>query len=158
LILDVGSGGSPLWAKWENIVHTDIAKGRHLEVRCDAQYLPFRDKCFRVVHASHVLEHVDYPLKVLYEFRRVCRGLVLVKVPSGANYRIDGVSSYHVYSWNRFTFENLLRKVFHHVDVSPSIRWLWVGEFMPSLIRRAFTWIVVSLFGKNELTGVCRVE
>lgn len=47
-------------------------------VACDAERLPFRDGAFDVVSCSEMIEHVEHPVAVLLELRRVAkRALVL---------------------------------------------------------------------------------
>ncbi|MFZ0171699.1 MAG: methyltransferase domain-containing protein [Acidimicrobiales bacterium] len=41
--------------------------------QADAEALPFADASFDVVHAHQVLQHVQHPVRVLEEMRRVCR-------------------------------------------------------------------------------------
>lgn len=48
---------------------------------CDAQYLPFKDKCFNLVTSRQVIEHVSDPLKMLAELARVSNHRVLVECP-----------------------------------------------------------------------------
>lgn len=47
----------------------------------DACYLPFRDRAFKYVRASHVLEHVAYPDKALREMVRVSREGIYLSFP-----------------------------------------------------------------------------
>ena len=42
-------------------------------IKCDIQFLPFKDKSFYFVYCAHVLEHVDRPRKAFAELRRVGR-------------------------------------------------------------------------------------
>lgn len=83
LVLDVGSGNSPhpradvlvekyllddsnrIWGR-KPVLSAPV-------VACDAEALPFRDKTFDYVVASHLLEHVDRPDKVMNELARVGR-------------------------------------------------------------------------------------
>ncbi len=58
--------------------------------QADAESLPFGDATFDVVHAHQVLQHVQHPVVVLAEMRRVCR-------PSGTVAARDG--DYHGQAW-----------------------------------------------------------
>ena len=40
-------------------------------LRVDAQHLPFRDKVFRQVYASHIVEHLEDPYAFIRECKRV---------------------------------------------------------------------------------------
>ncbi|MER3520881.1 MAG: hypothetical protein C4317_01030, partial [Acidimicrobiia bacterium] len=81
LVLDVGSGNSPF-------PRADVLAEKFLlddsnriwgqkpvlsapVVACDAEALPFSDKTFDFVVASHLLEHVDRPDRVMLELSRV---------------------------------------------------------------------------------------
>ena len=51
-------------------------------VRCDANYLPFRDKAFEESFCSHLLEHKGMnPVKVVKEMIRVSRSNLIIIVP-----------------------------------------------------------------------------
>jgi len=83
LVLDIGSGLNPL--KEENVIHVDINRlSKHLELVCDAYYLPFQNNKFQIVHASHILEHLENPIKVLEEWKRVTKHLIIIKVPNAS--------------------------------------------------------------------------
>ena len=51
----------------------------------DGDRLPFEDAAFEFVFATHVLEHVEDPLGLLREMRRVATGFVFVEVPLERN-------------------------------------------------------------------------
>ncbi len=79
LVLDVGSGGNPypranvLLDAYEDTFeryHLKLVKDRPL-VFGMAENMPFKDKAFDFVIASHVLEHVSDPAKFLNEMMRV---------------------------------------------------------------------------------------
>lgn len=155
-VLDVGCGKYPLILKDFAVVHVDTSEGTHLEVKCDAHYLPFRDKSFRIVYASHVLEHCIDPLMVLREFERVCDGFAVVKVPNALNYARFREPN-HYYSWSWSTFENLLRLVFSSVSITPAIRVEKSRNKIRNLVKKLQIYILATLFGKNELIAVCRI-
>ncbi len=81
LVLDVGSGNSPfpradVLAEKYLVDDSNRIWGRKPilsapTVACDAEALPFEDKAFEFVVASHLLEHVDRPDKVMNELSRV---------------------------------------------------------------------------------------
>ncbi|MEM2582243.1 MAG: methyltransferase domain-containing protein [Candidatus Caldarchaeum sp.] len=154
-VLDVGSGGRPLFVGRDEVIHCDVARGEHLEVLCDAHHLPFRDEAFRIVHASHLLEHCDFPLTVLREFRRVCNGVVVVKVPN-AEHREHKRTPDHIYSWNPLTFEAILKKVFPEVKVYPTIRVARRENLLTTFIIKVALSMLAALFHHNELTAICK--
>lgn len=50
-------------------------------ILADAHYLPFKDRSFNIVKASHVLEHLKDPLKALDEMMRVAEAKIVLKFP-----------------------------------------------------------------------------
>lgn len=81
LVLDVGAGSCPypradvLLERYVNPVHrcgAPLVADRPI-VFADALKMPFRDKAFDFVVASHVLEHVPEPERFLQELMRVGR-------------------------------------------------------------------------------------
>lgn len=85
-VLDIGCGGDPF-------PHATVlvdcvlqqTKHRHEALRRDARHfvvadigcLPFKEKCFEFVYCSHLLEHVDEPIKACKEIIRVAiRGYI----------------------------------------------------------------------------------
>ena len=85
-VLDIGSGHNP----YEK---ADVLCERYLEdvertghVKIDArpfviatlEFLPFKDRSFDLVTCSHVLEHVDNPLRALEEIKRVGKSAYVV--------------------------------------------------------------------------------
>jgi len=76
--LDVGCG---LHKRGD--VGVDINRESKADIIADAHYLPFREESFNKVSVYAVLEHVDYPQKVLKEINRVCEdgAHVMILVP-----------------------------------------------------------------------------
>lgn len=82
MVLDIGSGHNPhpranvLTDRYleENIDRSGksikLDKKRPFII-CDAQYLPFKDKTFDYIIASHIAEHVENPEKFCKELMRV---------------------------------------------------------------------------------------
>ncbi len=81
LVLDVGSGGTPF--PRSDVLLDRITGAEH---RCgasmvidrpavygDAQKMPFKDKSFDFVVASHILEHMSEPEKFIKELQRVAK-------------------------------------------------------------------------------------
>lgn len=81
-VLDIGSGGYP-FPYATLLVDESLEPSRHRReplimagkpmTLADVQNLPFRNKCFDFVYCSHLLEHVDDPLKACGEIMRVGR-------------------------------------------------------------------------------------
>lgn len=88
----------------------------------DAQQLPFRDNFFDAVFCLEVLEHVDYPDKVLSEIKRVLKkgGYGIILVPTDNllfkliwflwNLKYKVWTHTHVQSFTNTTLEDLIKK------------------------------------------------
>ena len=93
LVLEIGSGISPVLTSCENVVYTDLSSsaldmlkkihGRGQYVVADAMNLPFDDRCFSHVISSEVLEHLEDDRKALMEIARVIKpdGTLIVTFP-----------------------------------------------------------------------------
>lgn len=126
MILDLGSGiPSPAHISFNerNVIHVDISRaGYHLEVQCDAHYLPFQDESFQIIYASHILEHVTHPYNVLKEISRVTKNYAVIKVPNSNHYKQIFESPNHIYGWTKYNLNNLLKLFFKKVTISESNR------------------------------------
>ena len=81
-ILDIGAGHNP-FKGITHLLELDIDEGRHRGGKSlvlphsaalivgDATALPFQERVFNYVYASHVLEHVDAPEKACRELIRI---------------------------------------------------------------------------------------
>ena len=150
MILDVGCGNTEHTLRETNVIHADIDRGAFdLEVLCDIQHLPFRDCCFNVVHASHVLEHIDDPLDAIKELARVSSRVCVVSVPNARMLKV-GDDPKHIYSWNRITLHNLLSRHFKDVKV--------YGEYRGGHSKlRTLAFLVLSAVSDSwGLVAVCR--
>lgn len=169
-LLDVGCGDKPhpnasvcgdlYLGKTVHRTGGKVIKPRKLGnfVRFDAYHLPFKDKCFNVVYTSHVLEHLEKPLNVLKEWKRVADTKVIVKVPDGRGVE-NRESKGHLYTWTKPTLENLLTKIFEkaevHEEASPLL-WIRAG-FAPRLFNfmiKRFLWKLFIFKKPYELVGI----
>ena len=101
-VLEIGSGNRPrkrsdvLCDKFieENTERSggdSIVIDKRPFVVADALALPFKDKCFDYVIASHILEHVDDPHQFISELKRVaCAGYI--ETPSELGEKVFGWS------------------------------------------------------------------
>lgn len=84
--INIGSGGgSCLFKDFGCDVNCDVDRPKMRIpnfVRCDAQYLPFKEKSFSKVVLSHVIEHLENPDNALRESRRICNGKLIIFIPS----------------------------------------------------------------------------
>lgn len=151
MILNLGCGGSHkghMKINSNEFINYDLnvnAKFKH--VRGEAHKLPFHNKVFEHSICFHLLEHVDNPLVVLRELKRVTQKTVTIKVPNATFFKVYTEFKEHIYSWNIFTLHNLLSKVFTSIDIygSKSIRKHKMSIYFGLLF-----------FGDNELTAKCR--
>lgn len=150
MILDIGSGDNPLFYK-DDVIHADLG-GEHLEVKCDAHYLPFKDESFDLIYASHMVEHCIDPKVVLEEFRRVSRKAVVIRI---INAKVDYACETHFYSWNELTLENFLKNFFKDVKIYSSMRITPHKNIMRKLLSLLKVFIFFGIFGKNELIAIC---
>ena len=93
IVLEIGSGLSPVLTSWDRIVYSDLSAqaletlkkmhGKGQYVVADATDLPFRDQSFSHVIASEVLEHLTDDRKALSEIARVTKpdGVLIVTFP-----------------------------------------------------------------------------
>jgi len=95
LVLEVGSGGNP-YARANVLLDAyEVTRQRHwVPLKTDrptvlgfVEHLPFKDKAFDFVIASHVLEHSADPDRFLSELQRVGRG-GYIEVPDAFMERI----------------------------------------------------------------------
>jgi ubiquinone/menaquinone biosynthesis C-methylase UbiE len=102
------------------------------------------------VYLSHVLEHLTNPLLALNEIERVTKKKVVIKVPNASYYRFRASSHNHIFSWNYFTFKNLLECVFDKVEVFSSKKYTQ-RNYLKKII-----FVIGCLFlSDNELTALC---
>jgi SAM-dependent methyltransferase len=133
LVLEIGSGISPVLTSWDRIIYSDLSPEAmailqkiHGKGRCvvaDALSLPFPDHSFSHVIASEVLEHLPDDQKALLEIARVLKpgGTLIVTFPH-----------------RRCYFAHDDRFVGHHrrYDIDDMIRRLHRAGFSPVLIRK----------------------
>lgn len=108
-VLDIGSGGSPfpyathLVDKYPGETHHRYEKFKTNKLpftQADVQELPFDDKSFDFVYCSHVLEHIEDPIKALNEISRVGkRGFI--EVPTKTSDLIFNLTRLkHFHKWH----------------------------------------------------------
>lgn len=133
-VLDIGSGNQPCSLSTvlaDLTVGDDRQRSNHeLQmdgrpfVNCSIEYLPFRDKAFDHVIASHVLEHTDNPVKACEELQRVAsRGYI--ETPSqwleqGYYYTTDGKSHWEWHNWYVWN-PSQTPKAFHRREIGKKI-------------------------------------
>ncbi|NTW06355.1 MAG: class I SAM-dependent methyltransferase, partial [Syntrophaceae bacterium] len=83
IVLETGSGISPVLTSWDHVVYTDLSasalellkkvQGKGQYVVADAMNLPFKDQSFSHVISSEVLEHLKDDRKALLNIARVTK-------------------------------------------------------------------------------------
>ena len=154
MILDVGCGKFPLRGK--NVFHVDVDKrAYHLEVLCDVHYLPFKAESFKLVFASHILEHLVNPLEGIRNLKRVGQDKVIIKVPN-ASFHLRQETLSHLFSWNEHTLKHLLSKEFIYVRIEVSWKRLHKSKRTLKDKIETLRWIMIRLLmNKDELTAIC---
>jgi len=86
LILDIGCAGR-IKVGDKKIIGLDLYMEYEPDVKADAGHIPFKDNIFDIVVCSHVIEHTEYPMKILSEARRIVKseGYVLIEAPNHAD-------------------------------------------------------------------------
>lgn len=72
-ILEIGAGSGHLSELRDNVVSTDILSAPWLDLRADAQQLPFRDAMFDNIVMIDVLHHLPTPKTFFQEAERILR-------------------------------------------------------------------------------------
>ena len=108
-VLDVGCGQGFMKEYFEEILEMEwsgitigedyaIAKKAGIKqiYNIDMTFLPYIGPTFDLIFARHVLEHSPFPLITLMEWRRVCKGYLLLVVPAPDYWGYCGRNHYHV--------------------------------------------------------------
>lgn len=107
-VLDVGCGQAfmkPIFEKmgyeWTGItIGEDFAICQSLGIEnvhnADMSFMPFEDNSFDLIFARHVLEHSPAPILSLMEWRRVCKGWLILIAPTPNFWTIRGKNHYSV--------------------------------------------------------------
>ncbi|MEN6376273.1 MAG: class I SAM-dependent methyltransferase [Smithella sp.] len=133
LVLETGSGISPVLTSWEDVVYTDISatalemlKKIHVKghyIVADAMNLPFKDQSFSHVISSEVLEHLKDDRKALMNIARVTKpnGVLIVTFPHR-----------HFY----FSHDDRFVEHYRRYEISKIISLLKEAGFYPVYIRK----------------------
>lgn len=108
-VLDIGCGQGfmreyfeeVLGMVWSGItIGEDFAIAKKAGIKqiynIDMTFLPWDGPTFDLIFARHVLEHSPFPLISLMEWRRVCKGYLLLIVPAPDYWGFGGRNHYHV--------------------------------------------------------------
>lgn len=108
----------------------------------DLTVLPFEDDSFELVLCLEVLEHIPNPAPALAELSRVCRGNIVLSVPSEPWFRLGSLARgkylkgwgnhpEHVNHWNPRSLHRFLEAGTEVVSVERSTPWL-VAQVRPA--------------------------
>lgn len=78
-IVHLGSGNVP--ADDPRVISCDVLPCEHVDLVCEAEALPFRDRCIDYIESGAVFEHVHDPWRAIAEVKRV--------LAPGGEFRID---------------------------------------------------------------------
>jgi SAM-dependent methyltransferase len=106
-VLEIGSGAGFLKTFIPDLITSDIMPVAGNDIVCDAQHLPFKDKCLRAIVLINVLHHISDPLQFLKNSERCVKkgGKVIMVEP-------------WVSSWSRTIYDKLHNEPFD--PTSPS--------------------------------------
>lgn len=94
-IVDIGGNKGHTFPNWKNVIVVDIDdysdKVKNF-VRADAHKLPFKNKQFDTAVLAEILEHVDNPIQVLKEAKRVANKIIIT-VPNEYEWK-DGLGAF----------------------------------------------------------------
>lgn len=106
LVLEIGSGNNPNSRSdilCDRFIHSSHDRAGEFSIHidrpmvvADGMHLPFADKTFDYVIASHIFEHMDDPVGFAREIERVGRG-GFIEVPSAISERVFGWKFHHWY-------------------------------------------------------------
>ncbi len=159
-VLDAGAGLCPYrkyfsHAKYESTDFADIfdksSKNKHNFI-CSLDSIPKPDNSYDVIINTQVLEHVEYPQKVINEFYRVLRpdGKIFLTAPQG--WGIHG-APYHFFNFTYYGLESLFKNAgFKIIFIKPRGGIFWYLGYriktLPSLIFYQYA------FRKKPLLGL----
>lgn len=128
LVLEIGSGISPVFTSWDRIVYSDVSLsamnmlkkmlGKGQFVVADAANLPFEDHSFSHVIASEVLEHLADDQSALREISRVLKpdGVLVITFPHRRFY---------------FSYDDRFVKHYRRYEISDMVTRLKESGFYP---------------------------
>jgi ubiquinone/menaquinone biosynthesis C-methylase UbiE len=167
LVLEIGSGISPVLTSWDRIVYSDLSAsaldmlkkihGKGQYVVADAGNLPFENESFSHVISSEVLEHLEDDRKALREIARVTKpdGALIVTFPHRHFYFAHDDRFVHHY--RRYEISEMISRLeeagFYPVDVRKVLGPLEKLTMLPVTIG-ASVWQTLNQKGRLKRTQV----
>lgn len=99
-----------------------------------------------VIISNHALEHIENPLHILYEFKRIIKsnGKIVVVVPHECGTKVNRLdNNMHLYTWSPQTLVNLFRVADISVLKYNSIYHLWMPHYQT--IQKIFGWKIFNM-------------
>lgn len=119
----------------------------------DGYNIPYEDKKFDLVILSHVIEHLEYPRKMIYEACRVARFL-FVEVPLEYNIKLKKdfvlTNMGHINFYSPKTIRGLLQtcnlEVLHQVVTNPSYKvYRYMNNTIISIMKYTFKELMLKI-------------
>jgi SAM-dependent methyltransferase len=142
-VLDAGAGSCPYkylfsHAKYESTDFEDIfdktSKEKH-DFICSLDEIPKPKNSYDAIINTQVLEHVEYPQKVVNEFYRILKtnGKLFLTAPQGP--RVHGEPPYHFFNFTKYGLESLFKNAgFEIVFIKPKGGIFWyLGDIIRDL-------------------------
>lgn len=89
-------------------------------IKTDVYNLKFEDSFFDIVISSDVIEHVNYPDKMLEEIKRVCKKNAFVAISTPIKYTKKPLDKMHFQEFFQEDFFNLMEKYFINCNLIES--------------------------------------
>lgn len=140
LLDNIKTSGKKIGVEINNIAR-QVAAQKGIE--CHADFSDIPDSSVDVIISNHALEHVENPLEILKEFKRVIKssGYIVVVVPHEMGKDVDLLDNNgHLFTWSPQTLVNLFKAADISVVDYHSICHLWPPHY--DKIQRIFGWNV----------------
>lgn len=124
--VELGSGGGFVKKNSAEILTSDIAPLKDLDLCFSAEQFPFRDNSIDALCMINVFHHIKNPVHALSEFSRCLK-------PGGVVVMIEPANTI----WGRFVYGH-----FHHERFDPAAAWLVEGQGRLSDANGALPWII----------------
>lgn len=134
-VLDAGAGPCPykLFFSHCNYEATDFTDPHKLmDFTCSLDNIPRKSNYYDAILSTEVLEHVEYPQKVMAEFHRILKknGKLFFTVPQGWMLHQE---PYNYYYFTKYGLESMLKKEgFKKFTITPKGGYFW---FLADAIR-----------------------
>jgi len=152
--------GKKIKKGWYNV---DLQVGEGIDQSFNFNKFPYplKENQFSLILLDNVLEHLDDPLKILAELRRISKplGKIIIKVPY---YNCKGAYNdiTHKHFFNETSFDNLINPEKHY-GIKRGIKELEIemikliptrfGKLFPKFIRKQASYVLGEIFKEIEV-------